>query len=50
MKQIKIIIERSKNSFAAYAENVEGIYGAGDTVAEAKQSINVIKDYNGKGI
>jgi len=50
MKQIKIIIERSKNLFAAYAENVEGIYGAGDTVAEAKQSINdaieLYKKYN----
>lgn len=50
MKQIKIIIERSKDSYSAYAENVEGIYGAGDTVAEAKQSImdsiRLLKKYN----
>jgi len=39
MKQIKIIIERSKDLYSAYAENVEGIYGSGNTVAEAKQSI-----------
>ena len=39
MKQIKIIIERSKDMFTAYAENVEGLTGAGDTVAEAKQAI-----------
>ena len=39
MKTIKIVIERSKDIFSAYAENVEGIYGGGDTVAEAKQSV-----------
>ena len=39
MKTIKIIIEKSSDSFGAYAENVEGIYGAGDTVRECKQSI-----------
>ena len=39
MKQVKVIIERSKNLYSAYAENVEGIYGGGDTVEEAKQSI-----------
>ncbi len=50
MKQIKIIIERSKDLYSAYAENVEGIYGAGNTVAEAKQSIfdaiKLLKKYN----
>jgi len=45
MKQIKIIIERSKNLFAAYAENVEGIYGAGDTVAKEKHSIMMPLNY-----
>lgn len=40
MEQIRIIIERSPDLYSAYAENVEGIYGGGDTVAEAKQSIN----------
>jgi predicted RNase H-like HicB family nuclease len=39
MKIIKIIIERSEDMFSAYAENVSGIYGGGDTVAKAKQSI-----------
>jgi len=39
MKQIKIVIERSADLFSSYAENVEGIYGGGDTVLEAKQSI-----------
>jgi predicted RNase H-like HicB family nuclease len=39
MKQVKIIIERSKDHFSAYAENVEGIYGGGDTPEEAKKSI-----------
>ncbi|HHU25355.1 MAG TPA: type II toxin-antitoxin system HicB family antitoxin [Bacteroidales bacterium] len=39
MKTIQIIIERSSDSFGAYAKNVKGIYGAGDTVEECKQSI-----------
>jgi len=39
MKTLKIIIERSADMFGAYAENAEGIYGGGDTVEEAKQSI-----------
>lgn len=39
MKTLKIIIERSSDMFNAYAENTEGIYGGGDTVEEAKQSI-----------
>lgn len=39
MKTIKIIIEKSIDSYGAYAENVEGIYGAGDTVEEVKQSV-----------
>lgn len=39
MKKIQITIEKSADSFGAYAENVPGIYGAGDTVQECKQSI-----------
>ncbi|MCD6011702.1 MAG: HicB family protein [Flavipsychrobacter sp.] len=39
MKQVKIVIERSSDLFSSYAENVEGIYGGGDTVQEAKKSI-----------
>jgi predicted RNase H-like HicB family nuclease len=49
-KKIKIIIERSDDSYNAYAENVPGIYGHGDTVDEAKQSaltgIDLLKKYN----
>lgn len=40
MKILKIIIEKSSDSFGAYAQDVNGIYGAGDTLAEVKQSIN----------
>lgn len=44
MKKISIIIERGKDQYAAYAENIPGIYGAGDTPQEAKASvINAIK-------
>jgi hypothetical protein len=39
MKGEKIIIERSKDAFWAYAEQAEGVSGAGDTVEEAKQSL-----------
>jgi predicted RNase H-like HicB family nuclease len=39
MKTIRIIIEKTKDQYTAYAENVNGIYGGGDTVDEAKQSI-----------
>ena len=49
MKTIKIIIERSKDAYWAYAENVEGITGVGDSVQEVKQSvldcIEIVKDY-----
>lgn len=39
MKEIKIIIEKSTDSFGAYSENINGIYGAGDTAEECKKSI-----------
>jgi len=39
MKEIKVIIEKSSDSFGAYSENVSGIYGAGDTAEECKQSV-----------
>lgn len=49
-KRIKIIIERSDDSYSSYAENVPGIYGQGNTVDEAKQSaltgIELLKKYN----
>ncbi|MBD1434961.1 hypothetical protein H8B06_19225 [Sphingobacterium sp. DN00404] len=48
MKTLRIVIERSADMFSTYAENAEGIYGGGDTVEEAKQSIldaiQIIKD------
>jgi predicted RNase H-like HicB family nuclease len=47
MKAIKIIIEKTKDMYTAYAENTEGIYGGGDTIEEAKASIETsIKLYN----
>lgn len=39
MKTIRIIIERSSDFYDAYAENCEGIYGAGQTVEEAKENV-----------
>ena len=47
MKAIKIIIEKTKDMYTAYAENAEGIYGGGDSIEEAKASIDTsIKLYN----
>jgi predicted RNase H-like HicB family nuclease len=49
-KKIKIIIERSDDSYSSYAENVNGIYGQGDTVEEAKKAaldgIDLLKKHN----
>jgi predicted RNase H-like HicB family nuclease len=38
-KKLIINIGASSNHFGAYAENCDGIYGAGDTVEEAKQNV-----------
>ena len=47
MKAITIIIEKTKDMYTAYAKNLEGIYGGGDTIEEAKSSIETsIKLYN----
>lgn len=50
MKTIKIIIEKSKDHYSAYAENIENIYGSGNSIDEAKdsivKSIKLIKKYN----
>ncbi len=50
MKVIKIVIEKSKDHYSAYAQNVDGIYGAGNTADEAKQSIlqaiDIIKGFS----
>jgi predicted RNase H-like HicB family nuclease len=39
MKQLTIVIEKTKDMYSAYAENMEGIYGGGNTIEEAKESI-----------
>ena len=39
MKTLRIIIEKSSDYYDAYAENCDGIYGAGHTVEEAKQNV-----------
>jgi len=50
MKLIKVIIEKTKDMYSSYAENVPGIYGGGDTVEEAKKSIldaiKLFKEHN----
>lgn len=38
MKEIIVVIEASKDGFGAYAENVFGLYGAGSTIEECKNS------------
>jgi predicted RNase H-like HicB family nuclease len=40
MKKLTIIIEKTKDLYTAYPENMEGIYGGGNTIEEAKASIN----------
>ncbi len=40
MKKLTIIIEKTIDMYSAYAENMEGIYGGGNTIQEAKESIN----------
>ncbi|MDR2841051.1 MAG: hypothetical protein LBV75_07290 [Paludibacter sp.] len=37
METVKIIIEKSADYYDAYAENCDGIYGAGQTAEDAKQ-------------
>ena len=50
MKTLRIIIEKSSDYYDAYAENCEGVYGAGSTVEEAKQNVmeglNLFIKYN----
>jgi len=50
MQTITIVIEKIDDFYSAYADNVKGIYGAGDTIDEAKKSINraikLFKKYN----
>ncbi|RLJ33866.1 hypothetical protein CLU97_3355 [Chryseobacterium sp. 7] len=50
MCTIKVIIEKTPDWYNSYAENVEGLYGGGKTVEEAKssiiKSIKLLKKYN----
>lgn len=39
MKKIVIVIEKSKDFFDGYAENCDGIYGAGDSIQAVKDNI-----------
>ena len=39
METIKIIIEKSADYYDAYADNCDGIYGAGETAEEARQNV-----------
>jgi predicted RNase H-like HicB family nuclease len=40
MIKLTIIIEKTKDMYSAHAKNMEGIYGGGNTIEEAKESIN----------
>lgn len=48
--EIRIVIELSSDHYSAYADNVEGIYGGGSSVEEAKKSvldaIELLKKHN----
>ncbi|MCL1933950.1 MAG: type II toxin-antitoxin system HicB family antitoxin [Candidatus Azobacteroides sp.] len=50
MKTLRIIIEKSSDYYDAYAENCEGVYGAGNTVEEAQKNVleglNLFIKYN----
>ncbi len=52
MKKIKIIIERSSDSFSAYAPDVDSISGMGDSVSLVKKAvlecIELVKGFNGE--
>ena len=39
MKTVKIIIEKSKDAYWAYAQNLEGVSGAGESVSDAKKNV-----------
>lgn len=47
---LMIVVEKTEDHYSAYARDIEGVYGAGDTAAEAKQSIldaiELLKEYN----
>lgn len=39
MKILRAILSKGPDDFGAWFEDIEGIYGAGDTVAEAKKNL-----------
>lgn len=50
MKTLHITIEKTADHYSAYATNAKGVYGAGDTPEQAKESIleaiKLLKKYN----
>ncbi|WP_439556846.1 type II toxin-antitoxin system HicB family antitoxin [Dyadobacter sp.] len=54
MKKIKIIIERSKDFYWAYGDNVDKINGGGATIEDVKKSvfecIEIVKGFDDKNI
>lgn len=54
MEKLQITICKSKDQYGAYAENVNGIYAAGNTVAECKKdildAIALLVKHNGEGM
>ena len=44
MEQIKIIIEKGKDQYGAWSENVDGIFAAGDTIPETKKNTRPVTD------
>lgn len=50
MKEVRVVIEKTKDHYDAYAENELAIYGGGKTAEEAKRSIveaiELLKKYN----
>ena len=42
---IKIILERSNTGYSAYAENIDGVFTAGDNIEEIKENIKEVRGY-----
>lgn len=46
MKKLRIVISEGRDDFGAYCEKVPYIYGAGDTIENAKENVlEAIKNY-----
>nr|WP_295922485.1 helix-turn-helix transcriptional regulator [uncultured Dyadobacter sp.] len=54
MKKIRLLIERGKDGYSAYAENATKIYGIGDTVEDVKRNvlecIDIVKSFDDHNI